>query len=351
MSDIDSIINKRGLVKVPKETAESKYRRVAKFLFLIGPKQAAEVLKKLDDVQVEKVVAELVTIRSIDKAEALIILDEFNQIYEEHKNSIGGPGVAREILCNVYGEQKADEIMERAIPPKPIRPFSYLKGVGRAELAYALKDELPSVVAVVLSYLPPRDAADYLSSLSDETQKKDIVLHLAKMEKLNTDVIQAVSDALRKKLVALSLDKTFRLDGKLVLAKILRNSNLETEKSILQGLSIEDQDLADDIIKHIYTIDDILVMSEKDVQYLLAQLSDTEIRYLIFNKTKEIRQKILANISKNKALFILDDEKKLDEPLPKNCLDAEKTFMTNMINEARKGNIIIPKDESEKLVY
>ncbi|MEL3908907.1 MAG: FliG C-terminal domain-containing protein [Treponemataceae bacterium] len=351
MSDIESIRERKGLVKVPQEQADSKYRRVAKFLFLIGSKQAALVLKELDDVQVEKVIAELVTIRSVDKEEALEILNEFSQIYETHKNSFGGVGVAKEILQEAYGVDRANEILEKAVPPAPIQPFAYLRDIDVTELASVLKDELPSACAVVLSYLPPKQAAIYISALKDETRKKEIVLHLARMQKLNTDVLEAMSDALRKKIVALSLDKTSNLDGKSVLAKILRNSNIETEKNILRKLSVEDAELAQDIIKQIYTLDDILLISEKDLQYLLAYLTDTEIRYLIYNRKKEIRQRILTNISRNKALFILDDEKNLEPPRPKDYLALEKRFVNMMINEERSGNIIIPKDESEKLVY
>ena len=351
MSDIESIREKNGLVKVPQEKPDSKFRRVAKFLFLIGPKQAAQVLRELDDVQVEKVIAELVTIRSVDKNEALDILNEFSQIYEANKNSFGGVGVAKEILEEAYGESRAAEIIEKAVPPAPIKPFAYLKDIDNAELAAVLKDELPSACAVVISYLSPKQAASYISAIKDETCKKDIVLHLAKMEKLNTDVLQALSDALRKKIVALSLDKTSQLDGKSVLAKILRNTNLETEKSILKKLASEDKDLAQDIIRQIYTFDDILLMSDKDVQYLLSLFDDTEIRTLVFNRSKEIRQKLLTNISRNKALCILDDEKKMEPPRPKDCLDIEKKFVDQMMQAARSGTIVIAKDESDKLVY
>lgn len=351
MSDLQNIIGKKGLVKVPKPEDDSKYRKVAKFLFLIGPKQAAEVLKQLDDVQVEKVIAELVTIRSIDKSEALDILTEFNAIYEEYKNSVGGTGVAKEILQEVYGDEKADEILKRTIPPKPIKPFTYLKDVDAAELATVLEGELPSAVAIIISFLPAKQAANYISSVTDKTRKKDIIVHLAKMQKVSDNVLQAISDALRKKLVNLSLDKTSKLDGKSVLAKILRNSNIETEKNILQNLSNENENLVQDIIKQIYTIDDILQMSDKDVQHLLSKLQDFEIRILIYNRDQKLRQKILTNISRNKALFILDDEKSFDAPSPKDCLDIEKKFVRLLIQESQKNNVIVPKDESDKLIY
>ena len=69
MSDIESQMLKNGLIKVPvdeKSTGkESPYRKVAKFLFIIGAEQAADVLRQLTKEQIDKVVAELVTVQTI----------------------------------------------------------------------------------------------------------------------------------------------------------------------------------------------------------------------------------------------------------------------------------------------
>ena len=82
MSDLESEIQRRGLIKVPSEGGqkESPYRRVAKFLYLIGEEQAAKVLQKLTREQIEKVVAEMLTIRYVDKDEAAYILSEFTAL-------------------------------------------------------------------------------------------------------------------------------------------------------------------------------------------------------------------------------------------------------------------------------
>ena len=101
MSDIESQMLKNGLIKVPvdeKSTGkESPYRKVAKFLFIIGAEQAADVLRQLTKEQIDKVVAELVTVQSIDKKEAYDILNEFNDIYNKNKNLLGGVDTAKTI--------------------------------------------------------------------------------------------------------------------------------------------------------------------------------------------------------------------------------------------------------------
>ncbi|WP_230974362.1 hypothetical protein [Treponema vincentii] len=109
MSDLESEIQRRGLIKVSREgdQKESPYRRVAKFLYLIGEAQAAKVLQKLTREQIEKVVAEMLTIRYVDKDEAAYILSEFTALYNEAKNSVGGVETAQGILTAAFGGEKS----------------------------------------------------------------------------------------------------------------------------------------------------------------------------------------------------------------------------------------------------
>ena len=176
MSDIESQMLKNGLIKVPIDEKsagkESPYKRVAKFLFIIGAEQAADVLRQLTKEQIDKVVAELVTVQSIDKKEAYDILNEFNDIYNKNKNLLGGVDTAKTILTEAFGEARAEEILETAVPPKMPKPFEYLEGMDKDRLSRILQGELPATKAIVLSQLEPKQAAAYISSIEDEDEKK-----------------------------------------------------------------------------------------------------------------------------------------------------------------------------------
>ena len=71
-----------GLLKVPVEQTpdgkDSVYRRVAKFLLLIGEDEAAKILPHLSETQIEKIIPEIASIRTVSKEEAAVILEEFN---------------------------------------------------------------------------------------------------------------------------------------------------------------------------------------------------------------------------------------------------------------------------------
>ena len=68
------------LYKVPKSEGgeDSIYRRVAKFLIIIGEDEAAKVLPHLAEEQIEKIIPEIASIKSVSPEESKKILEEFN---------------------------------------------------------------------------------------------------------------------------------------------------------------------------------------------------------------------------------------------------------------------------------
>lgn len=355
MSDIESQMLKNGLIKVPVDEKsagkESPYRKVAKFLFIIGAEQAADVLRQLTKEQIDKVVAELVTVQSIDKKEAYDILNEFNDIYNKNKNLLGGVDTAKTILTEAFGEAKAEKILETAVPPKMPKPFEYLEGMDKDRLSRILQGELPATKAIVLSQLEPKQAAAYISSIEDEDEKKDIILRLAKLKKIDAEVLTQVSEALKKKLADVNLNRTSSVDGVSVLADILRKLDYETGSSILDSLDLEDENLTETIKRKLVTIDDVINMNPKHIQYLISPMTDKELALLIHNQSEEFRKVILANMSKSRAALVLDEEQYMGPVLKRDLNNTVDHFLARVKNEAERGRVIIVKDEDDKFVY
>ncbi|MDE6351168.1 MAG: flagellar motor switch protein FliG, partial [Treponemataceae bacterium] len=98
-----------GLLKVPARTADGKesvYRRVAKFLLLIGENEAAKIMPHLGEAQIEKIVPELASIRRVDPEEAAAILAEFQSLMQKARED-GGVETARAMLEKAFGAEKA----------------------------------------------------------------------------------------------------------------------------------------------------------------------------------------------------------------------------------------------------
>jgi len=342
MSDLESEVQRRGLIKVPREDGqkESPYRRVAKFLYLIGEAQAAKVLQKLTREQIEKVVAEMLTIRYVDKDEAAYILSEFTALYNDAKNSIGGVETAQNILINAFGEEKAREIIERAVPPAAERPFDFLDGIEGEKLKRLLTDELPATQALVLSQLEPKRAAAYITGLPDK-EKKDIVLRLARLETINPEVLRTVSASMREKFARIRTGSTTEaIDGRAILASILRRSDSETERFILQNIAETNPELEKNIRERLFTFEDVLIADDRFLQKKLSGMEDADIAALISYKPEAFIKKILGNISKNRQQFILDEQTAHPTPV-RICREVTDRFLQELRKSWEAGDLIL----------
>lgn len=348
MYDIEKTMNRSGLIKVPEKIErESVYRRVAKFLYIIGVEQAAQVLKNLSQEQIVKVVTELSTIRAVPSDEAERILSEFAGLYKTEKRNTGGVSRAKEMLRTAFGEEKADDIISRSVPEQEIEPFVFLHDIDDQKLQHLLADELPSTVALVLSQLEPKQAAAYITALDDEA-KKDIVKRLAKMGEVSREVFNRVHDSLSKKFVSMQDEKTPVIDGRSVLANILKNSDAEFETHLLSSLAEYEPELSTDIERRLLTINDIAHLEGRAFQSILKDMSDIQIATLFVGKKDDFKEKILSQISKHRAQYV-KEEADILVASKKDCQTITNDFL-NKIRHAKKIGELYTVNEDEEWI-
>ncbi len=300
-----------GLVKVPvtdKQGAESSYRRVAKFLLLIGVDEAARVMAGLAPEQIEKVVLEIASIRRVDPDEAAFILAEFESLMQRAREPSGGVGAARQILETAFGAEKAGQMLRKAVPGVEGRPFDYLDNVDPLKLVHILSGELPAIKAMVLSQLKPEIAAGVLKAFTDE-EKKETVLRLARLKTINPDALRRVDEAIREKIQNINTTSADSIDGRSALAEILRRMDGKVEQEILDNLAGKDPDLGRDIRERLFTIDDIIKADDRFVQETLRPMSEHDLAVLITAKSESFRVKVLSNLSRTRSALVLEDEK------------------------------------------
>lgn len=339
-----------GLIKVPSSDRggkESPYRKVAKFLLLIGVEEAARVMSKLTPEQTEKVVLELATIRRVDKDEASIVLAEFESLLSQAREPEGGLGTARSILEAAFGSERAEEMLRKAVPDMGVKPFDYLDGVDPDRMYRLISDELPAIKALVLSQMKPKSAAAVISLMQGD-EKKDTVLRLAKMKTIDPETVRRVDGAMREKVEAIGSSSDDSIDGRSALAQILKHMDGSSENAILRGISDADPDLGKDLRERLFTVEDIVGADDKFIQATLRPMTERDLAVLIAGKDDGFRAKILGNVSKTRGAIILEEERLA---LPVSRSESEKitaAFFTVMRRAWESGDLFVAgRDESE----
>lgn len=335
-----------GFEKTVSNESESVYRRVAKFLLIIGEEEAAKILPHLSEAQIEKIVPEIASIRTVDKDEAQVILTEFKGLLDESRKS-GGIDTAREMLEKAYGKEKAQRMISKAVPLEGKIPFEYFNDADKEKIYALISDESIGVQSIVLSHLEPKKAASVINLMNAE-EKKEVVLRLAKMESIEPDVIRRIDDAMHQKSLHYTSQKVENVDGRNALAQILKRMDAGAEGDILNMVAQDDPELGQDLRSRLFTSEDVLKADDRFIQQTLRDYSDKDICYLIAAKDDAFREKILSNVSQNRRTEILEQEELLKPMRRSDCDAITSSFFSYLRRSYEEGHLII-KDRDDEI--
>ncbi len=341
-----------GLIKVPLEPGEggkeSVYRRVAKFLLLLGVDNAADIMKYLSQEETEKIILEITSIRTITDEEATEILEEFHSLAERVKEG-GGRTTAKTILEKAFGTEKGNAILTKAAGVPKEKPFAYLAEKSNDQILLLLKDESSAVKALVLSNLVPAKAAAVIKAM-DNDDKKEVVMRLAKLKAVSPEVIDRINTAMHEKALALTDDKTTSIDGRSSLAQILKRMDMKVGQELIEELSYEDPELGKDLRSKLFTIEDVVNADDRFIQEYLREMSDADAAYLIAGKSEDFRQKILSNVSHSRGDTILEEERIRKPMRKKDCDEITNSFFAKLRKAYEEGKLRVTGREDDVYV-
>ena len=173
---------------------------------------------------------------------------------------------------------------------------------------------------------------------------------MAKKQKINLDVLIKIEEALREKMRQQAAPvSTIEVDGKSVLAEILKYVDLSKEEEILNNLREEAPDVAEEIKDRLFSIDVLEGIEDKALQKILADMENKEIALILKGKTDQIRAKILGCLSDRRRNFVAD-EYRLIGPVPRKEVDAAtKDFLGILKRLEEEGSLVIRR-EADKMV-
>ena len=344
-----------GLLKTgqppDKKTAASKYRRAAQFMVLIGSDEAAKILSRLESSQVEAISKEIVSIGSISAEEAEAVLEEFRSLlspaYGYSGSSAGGIEEARRLLYAAFGPEKGEAMLVKAVPGAAENPLDFLSDFSGEQLALLFRDESPAAEAMVLSRLPSKLSAAMLANVSPE-RKTEIVRRIARQKEVSPEVIERVAAALRDKARHFgqsSADTGGEVDGKGVLAAILKHSDLAFEGRLLEELEEEDPSLSREMKNRLYSLDDVAGAADRPIQDKLRTMDDREIALLIRNRSETFTNKILGNVSAARKERIGEESEIIGTAAKIETEAAARDFLAWFRLNREEGRILMQSDE------
>ncbi|MEW6007322.1 MAG: flagellar motor switch protein FliG [bacterium] len=285
-------------------------QKAAMLLMALGSDIAGPVFKHLDEKEIDQLTLEIAKLPKIEPVQKKEIIAEFRELLLAQEFILkGGIDYAREVLKRAMGEEGANRTIDKAVNILKIKPFDFMKKADPSILASFLSNEHPQTIAFVISNLPAVKASDVLLNLAEDI-RKDVSRRVASMKSVSRDFVSSIEDTLKEKYekeIGAAQTQIIQKDGVDSVVKILQESDRETEKAIIDAISEEDPELAEEVRKRMFIFDDLTKLDDRTVQRVLREVDSKDLALALKGASDTIKNLIFRNMPK-RAQEMLKEE-------------------------------------------
>ena len=298
----------------------SGVRKAAILLLTMDEELSKEVIRDLDEGEIELIGQEIAKVESVARETVQRINEEFTKKLQEKSNHIVGvPAKFKGLLNKSLGEDKA-ELLWQHLRTEQVKASKFLKSCDPRILANTLKSEHPQTISLVLSNMELRQATEVIGHLPAQVQS-DVIVRMAHLERVDKNIIEEIENVLKEQLESIGVVEGRRLGGVEVVAGMLNQMNRTMESEILESIEESNPELADKIKQLMFTFEDLLKTDDKGTQLLLKEISSEDLTLALKGASEALKDKILNNMSERAAKMLRED---LEAMGPVRVSDVEK---------------------------
>lgn len=328
--------------------------KVATFLLSLNQEAAAAVLKHIGpDILTE--VAEAMT--RIDSSVAT--QNKIVELKREFAVESTGPSPVKPktdeelgtLLNQSVGPQESRDIVQRLRDRKlQERPFLELESVPAEVVASALQSESPAVCSLVLAHLDPSLSAAILSTI-DPDVALGIVKRMTNLVPPGLDMLRSIAERVMESISTTSdgpgaVNPEKRLQ---TIASMLNFTNPEVEQTVLEGLTEDNEETAQEIREYMFAWDDLASIDKRSMQKILGSVDTRTLSISLKACQPDIEENIMANLSA-RVRDMVAEERELAGAMPlTEVLAARGQVMTTVRGMIESGEFS-PARSGEELV-
>lgn len=317
-------------------------QKAAILCMVLGAEQAAMLTQKLSAEDVETISFEIARMDRVSGDTAEAVLNEWLEIMVAADSlASGGIEYAREVLEKAFGMGKATTMLKRIqLQLADNAGLQRLRNADPQQLGNMMRGEHPQTVALILAHLEPAHTANVLKEL-EPTLGSEVVFRMARMEKVSPDMLQLIERSILAETDLAPTPGMSASGGPAAVAAVLNLVAPSLEKIILDGVTLKDAVLAEQIKNLMFVFEDLVSLDERSLTRLLREVDSKELALALKQASNEVRNKIMGSMSQ-RAVAALKEEIEMLGPSRKT--DVEKA-QTNIVAAVRKleesGEIVL----------
>jgi len=280
----------------------TKEQKLARLLLMLNAENASQILKQLDEQELEVVSSEMLKVDSISVDVQELILREFSPVALDAATAISG-GITRiqRLLDQSVGLLRASDIIGRVSPLRaPVAAMQQVVEMEPRHLFNLLRHEQVQTIALVASYIPDEKVSALLSFMRPELREQ-IVERLATLAPTSVEVLESVAEALQAKAGASRARGLNQTGGIKAAARVLNALPKDVSKSVLIALRERNRELADAISQKMFTFEELEQLDAKSLQKIMGVVDVQTLAVALKTAQESLKEKLLSCISKRAA--------------------------------------------------
>lgn len=329
---------------------------------LDGPKKAAIALLSLDEEIATQVLSKMLDTdvrRLVDAVDQLEDVggDVITSVLEELERGIANPlatvrssgtKYVRKLADAAFGSDRAQKLFGPVLPQT--EPLQLLRTARVNALSQLLTEEHPQIAAVIMTQLTASVVAKVLSLMPPETAA-DLTTRIADLEEVPEHAVAEASESLVRALeIAGGLansDARSEFDGLAFSAAIVNELSSEAGDDLLGKIAEHDEGVASRIREAMFTFEDLQRIAVRELGNLMRSVQSETLVTALQTATAELRDHLLASLSQRASSTLRDD---LSAASPKRLSEveaAQREVVDAAMKLAGEGKITMPRRGGE----
>jgi flagellar motor switch protein FliG len=287
----------------------SGVRKAAILLVMIGDEASSEILRTLDEDEVQEISREIARVQTLTSEEAEGVLEEFYQMAVAHDYVVkGGIEYAKKVLVSAFGPEHAKKMLDRLMKTLGNETLSFdaLRKTDPQQLAKFIHSEHPQTIALILSHLNPSQAAGLLFSLPAEL-RADVALRMASLDQISPEIITKIATVIGSKLKTLGELSREAYGGVHAVAEMFNRLDSNTSKDILDTIEKANPSLVETIRHLMFVFEDLLLLDVNAIKEVLAKMDRKILTVALKGTSEAMKNHMLQAMSQRGAEMLRED--------------------------------------------
>src|SRR3989441_351404 len=316
-------------------------KMAATLFVLMGEETAAEVLRHLNEAEIEAISREISTVGPIASEEAEKSAEElYGLLMANRFVSEGGVEYAKKVILRTLGAGPARRIMDRLTQSySSANAFDAIERLNPMQLSQFIQNEQPQTIALILAHLSMNSSAELLESLPEDIQA-DVAVRMASMETISPEVIRGISAVLEEKLKPVGTYAHNQAYGGIrAVAELLNRMDRRKSRAVLEMMDGSKPEVANSIRELMFVFEDIAMLDDAAIREILQRIDKKTIAAALKGATDQQQQQFFRNMS-GRGIEMMKEEMEIMGPMKIKDVHASQQRIVEVVRKLEEEGII-----------